>query len=84
MSKRNATKNALPGSILTIGLDIGYGVVKAVTSDQVVMFPSVTGHAREIKFQQEDMAQADAGEISAPGRGRARDFWATGRAQPRT
>ena len=45
MSKRNAMKNSLPGSNLTIGLDIGYGVVKAVTSDQVVMFPSVTGHA---------------------------------------
>ncbi|MBI1277843.1 MAG: hypothetical protein GC179_06920 [Anaerolineaceae bacterium] len=62
MSKRNATKNALPGSTLTIGLDIGYGVVKAVTSDQVVMFPSVTGHAREIKFQQEDLAQRHPGD----------------------
>src|SRR4051794_25087902 len=62
MSKRNAIKNALPGSILIIGLDIGYGVVKAVTSDQVVMFPSVTGHAREIKFQQEDLAQRHPGD----------------------
>jgi hypothetical protein len=45
MSKRNAKNTALPGSTLTIGLDIGYGVVKAVTADQVVMFPSVMGHA---------------------------------------
>ncbi|MCC7208148.1 MAG: ParM/StbA family protein [Anaerolineae bacterium] len=47
---------------LTIGLDIGYGVVKAVTSDQVVMFPSVMGHAREVKFQQEDMSRRYPGD----------------------
>ena len=53
MSKRTLSKNtALNGSTLTIGLDIGYGVVKAVTADQMVMFPSVMGHAREIKFKQ--------------------------------
>jgi hypothetical protein len=45
-----------------MGLDIGYGVVKAVTADQVVMFPSVMGHAREIKFQQEDMARRHPGD----------------------
>jgi hypothetical protein len=32
MSKRNAKNTGLPGSTLTIGLDIGYGVVKAVTA----------------------------------------------------
>ncbi len=45
MSKQNSKKPALPGSTVTMGLDIGYGVVKAVTADQVVMFPSVMGHA---------------------------------------
>jgi hypothetical protein len=40
MSKRTPSKNTpLNGSTLTIGLDIGYGVVKAVTADQMVMFP---------------------------------------------
>jgi hypothetical protein len=62
MSKQNSKKPALPGSTVTMGLDIGYGVVKAVTADQVVMFPSVMGHAREIKFQQEDMARRHLGD----------------------
>ncbi|MDX2136487.1 MAG: ParM/StbA family protein [Chloroflexota bacterium] len=62
MSKQNSKKPALPGSTVTMGLDIGYGVVKAVTADQVVMFPSVMGHAREIKFQQEDMARRHPGD----------------------
>ena len=62
MSRRKSTKSALNGSTLTIGLDIGYGVVKAVTADQVVMFPSVMGHAREIKFQQEEIAQRHPGD----------------------
>src|SRR5690606_23723529 len=53
---------ALPGSTLTIGLDIGYGVVKAVTADHVVMFPSVMGHAREIKFQQDEIAKRHPGD----------------------
>lgn len=50
------------GGPLTIGLDIGYGVVKAVTSDAVIMFPSVAGHAREIKFRQEDLTARYPGE----------------------
>lgn len=62
MSKQNSKKPALPGSTVTMGLDIGYGVVKAITADQVVMFPSVMGHAREIKFQQEDMARRHPGD----------------------
>ncbi len=49
-NKRNATP-----STLTIGLDIGYGVVKAVTTDQVITFPSVCGHARDIKFRAEEI-----------------------------
>lgn len=60
--KRNSRQSTLPGSTVTMGLDIGYGVVKAVTADQVVMFPSVMGHAREIKFQQEDIARRHPGD----------------------
>jgi hypothetical protein len=29
---------------------------EAVTADQIVMFPSVMGHAREIRFHHEDIA----------------------------
>jgi len=49
-------------SVITVGLDIGYGVVKAVTEDQVVTFPSVCGHAREIKFRAEELATRYPGE----------------------
>ena len=44
------------GGILTVGLDIGYGVTKVVTDQTAIAFPSVAGHAREIKFQQEALA----------------------------
>jgi len=62
MSKRRANGKAPTASVLTIGLDIGYGVVKAVTDDQIVTFPSVMGHAREIKFQQEEIAKRHPGD----------------------
>ncbi|MCU0463922.1 MAG: hypothetical protein MUF38_05085 [Anaerolineae bacterium] len=46
MSKQNMKKKqdfpgALPHSSLTVGLDIAYGVVKAVTHEQTVTFPSI-------------------------------------------
>ena len=59
--KRN-TRDAAGNGLLTVGLDIGYGVVKAVTADQVVMFPSVMGHAREIKFQQDEITRRHPGD----------------------
>jgi plasmid segregation protein ParM len=40
---------------ITIGLDIGYGVVKAFTPTQSIVFPSVCGHARQMTFQAEDI-----------------------------
>ena len=62
MSKRSTKHPTLPGSAVTMGLDIGYGVVKAITTEQVVMFPSVMGHAREMKFQQEEIAKRHPGD----------------------
>ncbi len=53
---------SLNGSLLTIGLDIGYGVTKVVTNEQVITFPSVCGHAREIKFRAEDLAAKYPGD----------------------
>lgn len=60
MAKRTkkSAKNsdtAHDGGILTVGLDIGYGVVKAITDNAALTFPSVAGHAREIKFQQDQI-----------------------------
>lgn len=51
-----------PQNTLTIGLDIGYGVVKAVTPEQTLLFPSVMGHAREIKFQTDEIARKHPGD----------------------
>jgi plasmid segregation protein ParM len=62
MSKRKTAEPSLPGSIITVGLDIGYGVVKAVTDSQEVVFPSVMGHAREIKFQKQELAERHPGD----------------------
>ena len=57
-----AGKRIAPQGQLTIGLDIGYGVVKAVTRDQVITFPSICGHAREIKFRAEEIANRYPGD----------------------
>src|SRR5512145_2074192 len=62
MAKKSNNLPSLPGSIVTIGLDIGYGVVKAITDSQVITFPSVMGHAREIKFQQEEITARYPGD----------------------
>lgn len=65
MAKRKISKsstNIQAGDSLTIGLDIGYGVVKAVTDVASVSFPSVMGHAREIKFQQDTIQQKYPGD----------------------
>src|SRR5579859_2210478 len=47
---------------LTIGLDIGYGVVKALTAEATILFPSVGGYAREIKFQADEIAARHPGD----------------------
>lgn len=60
MAKKKKPPN--PDSLLTIGLDVGYGAVKAVTSETAFVFPSVCGHAREMKFQQDEIAQRHPGD----------------------
>lgn len=63
MSKRRNTLVPIaPSGVTTIGLDIGYGVVKAVTSEAVITFPSVAGHAREMNSQQAEIAQRHPGD----------------------
>ena len=63
MGKRKTLKPN--GNVLTIGLDIGYGVVKAVTDDHTITFPSVMGHAREIRFQQEEIINRHPGRLDS-------------------
>jgi plasmid segregation protein ParM len=72
MNNRTSKKKTLiqTNGILSMGLDIGYGVVKLVTDENALTFPSVMGYAREIKFQQDtiqakypgDQIQDDEGE----------------------
>ncbi len=53
----------LKDPVLTIGMDIGYGVVKAIMSDETtITFPSVMGHARDIKFQTDEIARLHPGD----------------------
>src|SRR5688500_2775746 len=47
---------------ITIGLDIGYGVTKAVTDKNVVTFPSVAGYAHHIRFRADQLSQLYPGE----------------------
>ncbi|MCU0463920.1 MAG: ParM/StbA family protein [Anaerolineae bacterium] len=60
--KQQQNLNSLTTGIITVGLDIGYGVVKVVTNETSFTFPSVMGHAREIKFQQESIQQKYPGD----------------------
>ena len=60
--KQQQNLSNLIAGIITVGLDIGYGVVKVVTNDGAFAFPSVMGHAREIKFQQETIQQKYPGD----------------------
>lgn len=54
----------------TVGLDVGYGVTKAILPDQEpVLFPSVCGYAREIKFKQDDLLRRYPGEQIADDQG---------------
>ena len=71
MAKRKTKKTdtATQNGILTIGLDIGYGVVKAITDEAAITFPSVAGHARDIKFQQDYLAEKYAGDQIADDQG---------------
>jgi plasmid segregation protein ParM len=47
---------------ITIGLDIGYGATKAVIGNQTIVFPSVCGHAHEIKFKADEIAMKYPGD----------------------
>src|SRR5574341_244258 len=62
MIGKSKKKISIPDNPLTIGLDIGYGAVKAVTNESTVVFPSVCGHARQIKFQQDEIAARHPGD----------------------
>lgn len=48
---------------ISVGLDVGYGVTKAVAAGvDPITFPSVAGYAREIKFQADEIARRYPGD----------------------
>lgn len=59
MAKKSIVTATTPAatSPFSIGLDIGYGVVKVVTPTDTKTFPSVAGHSRVIKFAAEQIAE---------------------------
>lgn len=59
---RKTNQGSQSGATQVIGLDIGYGVTKAVAADTTLMFPSVWGAAREIKFKAEEIAAKYPGD----------------------
>lgn len=59
MARKKLTSNSEP---VTVGLDIGYGVTKAVTGDASAVFPSVWMPAREVKFKADELAEKYPGE----------------------
>ena len=57
-----AQGNAAPAGLI-VGLDIGYGAVKAVASDGgSLVFPSVWGAARELKYSADEIAAKYPGD----------------------
>lgn len=72
MTKPRLTTPARPNdasALLTLGLDIGYGVTKVVMPTAAIAFPSVAGHAREIRFQRDDIRQRHPGDQLTDGDG---------------
>lgn len=57
-----ARKTQPTSEVQTVGLDIGFGYTKAINDADSVMFPSVTAHAREIKFNADKTAAAHPGD----------------------
>lgn len=62
MAKNGKSIGTTIGTI-TVGADIGYGVVKVVTpGHEPVLFPSVWGHSRELKFGADETAAKYPGD----------------------
>lgn len=57
--KKRLTNN---GNHITVGLDIGYGVTKAIADKHSIVFPSVWGYARPIKFKADEIAARYPGD----------------------
>lgn len=67
MASKKLTQNEVqtePGiPTFIVGLDLGYGVVKAVCGDKRVSFPSVMGLAIPLTFQATEILNAHPGEL---------------------
>jgi len=66
MTARKTVKVQQP-TVFVVGIDVGYGVTKAVCSaadgsDLFVKFPSVAAYARPLKFQEDEISKKHPGE----------------------
>jgi plasmid segregation protein ParM len=62
---RNKKSNKITTDVIVnIGLDVGYGHTKLVssTSKEAIIFPSVMGHARNVKYGAETLAERYPGD----------------------
>lgn len=62
MPKKKKTGKATEQNTMIVGLDIGYGITKAVTNDSTELFPSVAGRARQIKFKADEISERYPGD----------------------
>jgi len=71
MTTRKASKApSVPNTATkTVGIDFGYGFVKAVSDENSVVFPSVAGHAHELKFNADEISAKYPGEQIEDGTG---------------
>lgn len=60
--KAKSTPNMQRQETVTIGLDIGFGNVKAVYGDKKIVFPSVAAHAHTLKFQEDEISSKYPGD----------------------
>lgn len=71
MTTRKAKIQAPPqaSAHTTVGIDIGFGFTKVVTNDAAAIFPSVAGHAHDLKFNADEISAKYPGEQVEDGAG---------------
>ncbi|MHB8628897.1 MAG: ParM/StbA family protein [Aggregatilineales bacterium] len=63
MPRKSSNSTLTSDRPIPVGLDIGYGITKALTPGRdPVLFPSVAGHGRKIKFRADELATRYPGD----------------------
>lgn len=65
-----ATRASKPqDATFTVGIDVGFGVTKVVTPAAKILFPSVAGHARKVKWETKKLSDEYPGDQITDGQG---------------